>query len=59
MKAARLGPSLLRLRSETNFRGSSTVKAIHNGLVVIEVIGSDRYVVQYPDGTTEVLVDSG
>jgi hypothetical protein len=27
-------------------------------LVVIEVIGSDRYVVQYPDGATELVVDS-
>ncbi len=27
-------------------------------LVVIEVIGADRYVVQYPDGATGVLVDS-
>ena len=27
-------------------------------LVVIEVIGTERYVVEYPDGATQVLVDS-
>jgi hypothetical protein len=27
-------------------------------LVVIEIIGTDRYVVEYPDGATQVLVDS-
>jgi len=27
-------------------------------LVVIEVIGTDRYLMQYPDGTTGILVDS-
>jgi hypothetical protein len=27
-------------------------------LVVIEVLGTDRYVVEYPDGATQLLVDS-
>jgi hypothetical protein len=41
------------------FPGSSIPAASHQWLTVVEVVNDVSYLVRYPDGKTQLLVDSG
>jgi hypothetical protein len=57
-KDSRTSPLLVPLAVGDALPWKLTREGDPQWLVVIEVIGTDRYVVRYPDGATGVLVDS-